>query len=170
LADEEDPMKKLGSWIALALAIGLTGCNSSDNVTNPPGGPGGGSADIDVVSSTPAGGEGNISGSAMTVETQAEDADTTRVEVRDLTSSPKREVLVYFTTATGAVEHVTFSWGVASLLENVTLCDGAACVNASVNTTTQEITLAGVPLDDQGSPAVQATLGQAVPASLIVYP
>jgi len=163
-----------GTMIVAAGLMGFTGCNS-DSVTNTPG-PGGGAADIDVTSSTPVSGDTNISGSGVTVATTLDDADTTRVQVDATTGGYLRQVLVYFTTATGAVEAVTYSWGTANVNENIVYCPVVGCTNVSVNTATREISFAGTALDNNGNPGPGdpptkfATLGAAVPASLVQYP
>jgi hypothetical protein len=129
-----------------------------------------------VLNSTPASGNTNISGSAVTVSTTLDDADTTRVQVNATSDGNLREILVYFTTATGAVEAVSYEWGTASVLENIVYCPLAGCTNVSVNIATREITFSGTALDDHGNPGPTdpptkfATLGQAVPASMVLFP
>jgi len=171
------PVRNMTPVVFLILMIALVasvGCDSSNNPTTPA--PGGGSADIDVLASTPASGNTNISGSAVTVSTTLEDADTTRVQVNATTDGNLREILVYFKTATGVVEAVSYEWGTSSVFENIVYCPVASCANVSVNIATREITFSGTALDDHGNPAPTdppakfATLGQAVPASMVVYP
>lgn len=163
--------------VMMTLAFAVA-CDSTNDPINPGGGGGGGgAADIDVVSSTPASGDTNISGSGVSVSSSLENGGaTTRVQVDATTGGNVRQVLVYFTTATGAVENVSYFWGTASLLENIVYCPAAGCTNASVNTSTREITFAGTALDNHGAinptdpPTKFATIGNAVPASMVVYP
>lgn len=68
------PVRNMTPVVFLVLMIALVasvGCDSSNNPTNPASG--GGSADIDVLNSTPASGNTNISGSAVTVSTTLDD-------------------------------------------------------------------------------------------------
>ncbi len=85
-------------------------------------------------------------------------------------------VLVYFTTATGAVEAVSYFWGVANVNDNIVYCPVAGCTAVTVDIANKTIEFAGTVLDDHGNPGPGdpatkfATLGQAVPASLVNYP
>jgi len=169
---------RLGALAVLVTAMGLAGsigCTSSD-VTGGPGGPGGGAADIDVHTSTPASGDTNISGTGVTVASTLENGGaTTRVQVDATTGGNLRQVLVYFDTASGSVSAVSYFWG-ASLIDNVVYCPAAGCANVTVDTVAQTISFAGTVLDNHDSPMLGdpatkfATLGFAVPASMIVYP
>ena len=173
----KDRGKRLSPLCAMLIVtaglLGLAGCDDS-NVLNPSGGgTGGGAADIDVTSATPASGNTNISGSSITVTSSFENSGaTTRVQVDATSDGYLRQVLVYFTTSSGAVENVSYFWGISSLLEHIVYCPAAGCSGTSVNLTTREITFSSAPLDNHGNPGPTdpATEFATLSLGMIQYP
>jgi len=111
--------------------------------------------DIDVTLATPASGNTNISGTGATVATSSDtlnNVPVTRVQVDATTNGYKRQVVVYFETATGNVVAVSYSWGLATIFENSVYCPSAGCTGVSVNKVTKVITFVNTALDNN-SPA-----------------
>jgi hypothetical protein len=140
---------------AITLPAGLTpAALAAAYATTPSGSGGGGSsggiADIDVIDATPVSGNTNISGTGVTVATTFDTLNSTpvtRVTVTGTTGGIQREVKVYFTTSTGAVQAVSYSWG-TSLGENIVYCPAAGCTGVSVNQNTKEIFFSNTMLDN----------------------
>jgi len=152
---------------------------SQTDATVLPAGSGGGgatgvSADIDVTNATPASGNTNInSGIAGAIVTTASDTlnsvPVTRVEVTATTDGNLRKVLVYFATATGAVQAVSYSWGTASLQENIVSCPNGGCTGVSVDQTAKTVWFSNTALDNH-SPSAPADKFATLPLGGISYP
>lgn len=128
-------------------ANSLTARQALSIAINPAGGSGG--AGIAVTNATPASGNTNISGAGVTVATTFDTLNgvpVTRVQVDGTSGGIQRRVLVYFTTATGAVQAVSYFWG--NLLENIVYCPAAGCTGASVNMGSKVMTFANTALDN----------------------
>src|SRR6188768_2070648 len=103
------------SWAAAVVVLGLlalAGCSDDDPVSS--NNTSGGGADIDVTTSTPASGDTNISGAGVLVQTGTDTLNgvaVTRVTVDATSDGNLRRVTVYFETATGNPEAVSYSWG-----------------------------------------------------------
>ncbi len=166
---------------------GLTGCEDSNRVFDFPsddagddggdddnngGGAVGGAADIDVTSSTPASGNTNISGSSLTVQTTSDTLNgvpVTRVQLDATSDGHARRVLVYFETATGAPQAVSYFWGAAVVTENTVYCPAAGCTGVSVNMATKEISFSNTALDNN-SPVAPTDRYATLSLGIIVYP
>lgn len=159
--------RSLSAFVTVAALLAITlllGCSGNGSVTA--GGPGGGTggADIDIVSSTPASGNTNISGSGVTLATTADvlnGTPVTRVQLDATSDGDVRQILVYFETATGNPRAVTYSWGVANVNDNIVYCPAAGCTGVTVNMTTREIFFSNTALDNNdpfGAPTKFATI------------
>jgi len=137
------------------------------------GGTIGGGADIDVTNATPASGNTNISGVGAVVTTTFDTLNTvpvTRVTVAATTADNiKRQVLVYFATATGVVQAVSYSWGTANVSENIVYCPSAGCTGVTVNQQTKEIFFSNTALDNN-SPVAQTDKFATLSLGGIQYP
>jgi hypothetical protein len=149
-------------------ALAVTGCSDDDPLVPP----GTGGADIDVVNSTPATGDTNISGNGVSVDTIAETLMGTpvlRVQVDATTGGQLRRVQVIFESANGTLRAVNYMWGATNLLDNVVHCPQAGCVGVTVNMSNQEIFFDDTILDDSGV-GIPATKFATLELGAIQYP
>jgi len=166
-------IESLRSVAAVAIAVGivtLTGCSNDDpagsNNTS------GGGADIDVTSSTPSSGDTNISGTGVLVQTGSDTLNgvpVTSVQLDATSGGNLRRVRVYFDTATGNPEAVSYFWGAANVNENIVYCPAAGCTGVTVNQGTKEIFFSNTALDDN-NPVGPTTKFATLSVGAIQYP
>lgn len=119
-----------------------------------------GTVDVTARSASPASGNGPLEASCVTVENAGGTrTELTRVLVRGTVNGEAFRLQVYFVTATGAVDTVSYGWladpSFPDFYGALAFCNTPACGGASVNLGTRTVTLAGVALgSDFGDAAV----------------
>lgn len=142
------PQESTPTPTATAIPATATPCGSSD-----------GSASLVATSASPASGQGPLQVSCVTVENAGgERTDLTRVSGRGTVGGVEMLVQVYFVTATGAVENVSYGWspypGIPDFYENLPFCSAPDCNGASMDLASRTITLNGTSLAGEGVSAV----------------
>lgn len=142
------PQEATPTPTATQVAATATPCAASD-----------GSASLVATSASPAGGQGPLQASCVTVENAGgERTDLTRVTVHGTVGGVEFEVQVYVITATGAVDNVSYGWspypGIPDFYENLAFCSGPDCAGASFDLASRTITLNGTALSGETASAV----------------
>ena len=125
-----------------------TPCGSSD-----------GTASLTATSASPVSGQGPLQASCVTVENAGGTrGDLTRVSARGTVNGIEFLLQVYFVTETGAIDTVSYSWGLRpefpDFFENGAFCNAPDCSGASMNLASKTITLDGNALNGGGNSAV----------------
>lgn len=133
---------------ATAIAETPTPCGAAD-----------GTADVTATSASPASGQGPLQSSCVTVENAGGTrTELTRVSARGTVNGVAFLLQVYFVTATGAVDTVSYGWDPDPVLPDffvsLAFCNAPGCSGASVDLGSRTITLNGTALAGDGASAV----------------
>ena len=125
-----------------------TPCGSSD-----------GTASLTATSASPVSGQGPLQASCVTIENAGGTrTDLTRVSARGTVNGLEFLVQVYFVTATGEIENVSYAWDahpdIPDFYENLAFCSAPDCVGASMRLASRTITLSNTALSADGFSAV----------------
>ncbi|MFN8559862.1 MAG: hypothetical protein U0531_21760 [Dehalococcoidia bacterium] len=117
-----------------------------------------GTADLTATSASPTSGQGRLRASCVTVENAGGTrTELTRVTARGTVNGVDFELLVYFVTATGAIDTVTYGWSPSpefpDFYTNLAFCNGPGCSGASMDLASKTITLNGTALSGDGASA-----------------
>jgi hypothetical protein len=110
-----------------------------------------GSGTVQISNASPSNGNGAFDITCVTVENAGGTrTELTRVTVAGAVNGQKAELLVYFVTATGAIDTVTYQWvddpKFPGAFSNLAFCNTPACAGASVDLPARQIILNDVPL------------------------
>lgn len=118
-----------------------------------------GTADVTATSAAPGSGQGPLQTSCVTVENAGGTrTELTRVSARGTVNGVEFLLQVYFVTATGAIDTVSYGWspypGIPDFFESLAFCNTPDCGGASMNLASKTITLNGTALAGDGASAV----------------
>lgn len=119
-------------------------CTSSD-----------GTAALTATSASPTSGQGALRASCVTVENAGGTrTELTRVSARGTVNGLEFLFELYFVTATGEVEAVSYGWspvpGIPDFYENLAFCNAPGCSGATVNLATKTVRLTATALNAEG--------------------
>ncbi len=131
-----------------AVASPTPACDESD-----------GTAAVSATSASPESGRGPLDATCVTVENAGGTrTELTRVSVRGTVNGTAFLLQLYFVTATGAVDTVSYGWApsptIPDFFENFAFCNTPACAGASVNLGSKTVRLNGTALGGEGATAV----------------
>ncbi len=114
-----------------------------------------GSAAITATSAAPVSGQGPLQSTCVTVENAGGTrTELTRVSARGTVNGVEFLLQVYFVTATGEIDTVSYGWSPRSdfpdAFENFAFCNAPGCSGASMSLASKTITLNGTALTDGG--------------------
>lgn len=114
-----------------------------------------GSAAVFASSATPANGTGELLESCVTAENAGGSRDDlTRVSARGTVNGIDFLLQVYFVTATGQVDTVSYGWmpfpGIPDFFDNLAFCNTPACVGVTINLATKIIRFRNTALASEG--------------------
>jgi hypothetical protein len=133
---------------ATPLPVTATPCESAD-----------GTAAMTATSAAPSSGQGPLQTSCVTTENAGGTrTDLTRVSARGTVNGLAFLLQVYFVTATGEIENVSYGWSpdpdIPDFFTNLTFCSAPDCVGAAMNLASKTIRLTGTALAGEGASAV----------------
>ena len=133
---------------ATAMPATPTPCGSAD-----------GTADVTASSASPASGQGPLQASCVTVENAGGTrTELTRVSARGTVNGVAFLLQVYFVTATGAIDTISYGWSpdpvIPDFFASLAFCNAPGCGGASMDLDSKTITLNGTTLDGDGASAV----------------
>lgn len=114
-----------------------------------------GTASLTATSASPASGQGPLEGSCVTAENAGGTrGDLTRVSTRGTVNGVAFLLQVYFVTATGEIDTVSYGWDpspeIPDFFQNLAFCNAPGCGGASMSLATKTITLDGTALGGDG--------------------
>ncbi len=117
-----------------------------------------GTAAVTATSASPASGQGPLQASCVTAENAGGTrTELTRVSARGTVNGREFLLQVYFVTATGEIDTVSYGWDLSpefpDFFENLAFCNTPRCAGASMNLAAKTITLSNAALSDAGSPS-----------------
>ena len=131
-----------------AVASPTPACDESD-----------GTAAVSATSAAPESGRGQLDATCVTAENAGGTrTELTRVSVRGTVNGTAFLLQVYFVTATGAVDTVSYGWApspsIPDFFANFAFCNTPACAGASVDLGNKTVRLNGTALTGEGASAV----------------
>jgi len=119
-----------------------------------------GTAVVVASSAVPTSGAGSLQITCVTAENAGGSrSDLTRVSGRGTINGEDLLLQVYFVTATGAIDTISYGWipspGIPDLFDNLAFCNAPGCTGAALSLATKTITLSDTQLaSDAGQSAV----------------
>lgn len=148
----------------------LAGCTPAEPTATPtptqsmlatptPCGASDGTAAVTATSASPASGQGALQASCVTAENAGGTrTELTRVSTRGTVNGVEFHLQIYFVTATGAIDTVSYAWspdpGFPDFFDYLAFCNAPGCSGASMDLGSRTITLNGTALSGDGSSAV----------------
>lgn len=130
-----------------------------ETVATPPACDSDGTAALTATSAVPASGSGPLAATCVTAENAGGTrTELTRVTVRGNVNGQEMRLQVYFVTATGAIDTVSYAWvpfaGMPDLYENLAFCNAPGCTGVAVSLGTKTIAFTDTALAGDSSSAV----------------